>query len=221
MHFASLDELLPTDHRARIVWRFVEGLELEAFYAEFKVSHCTAGRSAIAPEILLCLWLLATLDGISSGRELDRRTRTDLPYIWICGGVKVNYHTLCDFRVQHGEKLDQLLTDTIASLMHLELVKLEEVGQDGMRVRASAGSSSFRRKATLEQLHKQAKELVDELNEERKNEDKQMHQGDARRRAGQERAAKEREERIRKALEECEELAKQREKREKGSGDEA
>lgn len=220
MHLASLDELLPKDHRARIVARFVEGLDLEAFYAGIKVSGSTTGRSAIAPEILLCLWLLATLDGISSGRELDRRTKTDLPYMWICGGVSVNYHTLCDFRVEHGEKLDQILTDTVASLMHLDLVKLEEIGQDGMRVRASAGSSSFRRKPTLEQLHKKAKELVDELNEERKNEDKRANQGEARRRAAQERAAREREERIRKALEEREELAKQREKRKAGSGDE-
>jgi transposase len=219
MRFHSLDQLLPRDHRARIVWRFVEGLDLEPFYGEIRVSDAQAGRTAIAPEVLLSLWLLATLDGISSGRELDRRTETDLPYLWICGGVQVNYHTLCDFRVQHGEKLDQILTETVAALIHQDLVQLEEIGQDGMRVRASAGSSSFRRRPTLEQLHQEAKRLVEEQKQRRESQGPERAEHDARRQAARERAAREREERIGAALREREELARQREQRKSGAGD--
>jgi transposase len=150
MQFFSLDQLLPMDHRARVVWAFVKSLNLEPLYQDIQVSGSQAGRSAIAPEILVALWLLATLDGIGSARELDRRCETDIPYLWIRGGVTVNYHTLSDFRVNHGVFLERLLADTIASLIDRGLVSLETIAQDG--VRASAGGSSFRRKPSLEKL---------------------------------------------------------------------
>ena len=63
--------------------------------------------------------------------------------LWILGGVTVNYHTLSDFRVRHGELLERLLVDTVASLIDRGLVPLETIAQDGMRVRASAGSTRF------------------------------------------------------------------------------
>jgi transposase len=219
MQLLSLEQMLPKDHRCRIVWRFVQSLDLEAFYAEIRVTDSDAGRSAIAPEILVSLWFQATLDGISSARELGRRCETDMPYLWLCGGVSVNYHTLSDFRVAHADKLDQILTTTIAALMHQDLVTLEELGQDGMRVRASAGSSSFRRKPTLQTLHRKAKEHVDKLREESESEPSDHAKLDARRKAAAERAAREQEERIRKALEESDQLSKQREKRKRGEGE--
>ena len=85
MQLLSLEQMLPKDHRCRIVWRFVQSLDLEAFYAEIRVTDSDAGRSAIAPEILVSLWFQATLDGISSARELGRRCETDMPYLWLCG----------------------------------------------------------------------------------------------------------------------------------------
>jgi transposase len=39
-----------------------------------------------------------------------------LAYIWLCGGVSMNYHTLSDFRTQHGAALDQLLTQVVHRL---------------------------------------------------------------------------------------------------------
>ncbi len=52
-----------------------------------------------------------TLEGIGSARELARRCERDIPYMWLCGGIGINYHMLSDFRVGQGEFLEQLLTD--------------------------------------------------------------------------------------------------------------
>ena len=218
MQFLSLDQLLPPDHRARIVWAFVQSLDLEPLYENIEVTDRTAGRSAIAPEILVALWLLATLDGIGGARELDRRCKTDIPYLWILGGVSVNYHTLSDFRVDHGEFLEQVLVDTVASLIDRGLVPLETIAQDGMRVRASAGSSSFRRKPSLQKLQQQAQEHVERLKQEAESE-AARREGDARRRAAAERAASERQARIEEALRQHEKLSEQRERRKKGDGE--
>lgn len=218
MQFFALDQLLSPEHRVRIVWAFVQSLNLEPLYEEIRVSDSQAGRSAIAPEILVALWLQATLDGIGSARELSRRCETDIVYLWILGGVTINYHTLSDFRVCHGSFLERVLTDSVAVLIDRGLVPLETIAQDGMRVRASAGKSSFRRKPSLEKLQQQAQEHVERLKRESESEVARQ-EGDARRHAAAARAARERQERISEALRQHEKLAEQREKRTKGEGE--
>jgi transposase len=220
MQFLALDQMLPKDHRVRLVWEFVDSLDLREFYAHYRAVSDGPGRPPIGVEVLLALWLYATIEGISSARELARRCETDIVYRWLCGNIGVNYHTLSDFRVEHGECLDKLLTDTVTTLIKQGLVPLETIAQDGMRVRASAGSSSFRREPTLRELHRLAEQRVKQLREQC--EDESLHQqAGARERAAQERAARERAERVARALEQVKELQKEREAREKGSGEQA
>jgi hypothetical protein len=78
------------------------------------------------------------------------------------------------------------------------LVELNRVAQDGMRVRASAGASSFRRKPTLEECHRQAQEQVERLQRESREEDGGA--GSRREQAARERAVRERQERVEEAL---------------------
>ena len=139
----DLEALLPPGHAARLVWRFVEGLDLSAFYATIRAREGRAGRPPIDPKILIALWLYATIDGVGSAREVDRLCYGHEAYRWLRGGVSVNYHTLSDFRVDHHVALDDLLTQSIATLRHRGVVTLARVAQDGMRIRASAGAGSL------------------------------------------------------------------------------
>ena len=193
----ALDGLLPEDHTARLVWEYVEGLDLSGLYAPIRSVEGKAGRDAVDPKILLALWLYATLDGVGSAREVDRLCVEHVAYRWICGGVSLNYHTLSDFRGGHTAFLDELLTQSVATLMHQGLVTLKRVAQDGMRVRASAGASSFRRCVTLETCQAEAREQVDSLRAELASD---PSAGNRRREAARLRAARERSERIAKAL---------------------
>ena len=145
----DLESLLPEGHRARTVWGYVERADLSAIYAGIKAVEGGSGRTPIAPEILFALWLYATVEGIGSARAIARLTQAHDAYRWICGGVAVNYHTLSDFRSEQEALFDGLLTDSVAMLLAAGAVKLKRVAQDGMRVRASAGASSFRRRGTL------------------------------------------------------------------------
>lgn len=157
----DLEALLPPGHAARLVWRFVEGLDLSAFYATIKAREGRAGRPPIDPKILIALWLYATIDGVGSARELDRLCYSHDAYRWLRGGVSVNYHTLSDFRVGHEAALDDLLTQSITTLRHRGIVTLARVAQDGTKVRASAGAGSFRREGTLHACLHEARTLVE------------------------------------------------------------
>jgi transposase len=217
---AALDHLVARDHRVRDVWQYVESLDVSPLYRDIQSVEGGVGRDAVDPKILLALWMYATIEAVSSARQLARLTERDLAYMWICGGVGVNHHLLSDFYTAHGAFLDELLTDTIATLMDQKIVTLETVGQDGMRVRASAGSSSFRRQPSLEQCREEAAEQVRKLREERE-QDGDQNSSNARQHAAAERAARERLERVEQALKQLPELQKQKEKREKGKGEKA
>ncbi|MBL8798580.1 MAG: transposase [Planctomycetia bacterium] len=197
MRFCSLDELIPADHEVRQVWDDVVGLDLAPLLAQIKAVQGKAGAAATDPRILFALWLYATLRQLGSARELDRRCREDLAFRWLCGGVTLNYHTLADVRIGHGAALDQLLTSSVAVLLDQELVTLERVAEDGMRVRASAGASSFRRGPRWQQFLAEAEQQVAALQQELTAD---AAASTRRQRAARHRAAAERHQRVRQAL---------------------
>lgn len=210
MRVASLDELLPADHRARIVWEMVSEYDLGAFYARIDAVEGDAGRPAIDPRLLVATWLYATLEGVGSARELDRLCQEHLVYQWLMGGVSVNYHTLSDFRVDYEALLDQLLTRSVAALIGEGLVDLEKTAQDGVRIRASAGASSFRRAVTLEENLRKAEEHVQNLKQVINSE--KDGDTDSRKTAARERHARERVERIKQAMRELEKIEEKKAK---------
>jgi transposase len=200
----SLDELLPEEHEARVVWDYVCGLDLSELQARIQAVEHGPGQAPADPRILVALWLYATLRGVGSARELNRLCQHHAVYRWICGGVSMNYHTLSDFRTQHVELLDRLLTESVASLMAEGLVTLDRVAQDGMKVRASAGAASFRRQPTLEEALAEAEKQVTQLRQEL---EANPATNKTRQQAARKRAAEERTKRIRAALEQLPKIA--------------
>lgn len=193
----DLEALLGPDHAARTVWAFVQSMDLAPLYARIKSVAGRGGAPAIDPAILVALWLWATIDGVGSAREVDRLCERDDAYRWICGGVGVNYHSLADFRTEHEAWLDAQLTRSIASLLERRLVTLNAVAQDGLRVRAHAKASSFRRREKLAELQAQAQAQVHALKRELTED---TGASTRRKQAAVERAAREREQRLAAAL---------------------
>jgi transposase len=206
----DLECLVPLDHPVRAVWNFAEGLDLSELLAAIKARESAPGRPPADPKILMTLWLYATIDAVGSARELARLCEAHVVYRWICGGVSMNYHTLADFRVAQVALLDRLLAQGVASLVSEGLVTLERLAQDGARIRASAGTNSYRRRPRLESLLAEAEARVAQLKAELESD---PAAATARQRAARERAARERVERTKAALERMQELEAERERR--------
>lgn len=163
---SALDDLVAEDHPVRRIWDLVCKLDLSSMLEAIEARGDAPGRAATDPRILLALWVFALSEGVASARQIERLSERDIAYRWICGGVGVNHHSLSDFRSLRGADIDGLLTQTIAILMHAGVVTLRAVAQDGMRVRANAGSSSFRREETLAELLEVARKEVTRLRSE-------------------------------------------------------
>jgi transposase len=211
----DIESLIGQDHPARVIWAYIESLNLVELEDRIKAREGRPGHPAISPRLLLALWLYATSDGVGSARALERLCESHDVYRWLCGGVPVNYHTLADFRVGCADLLDRLLAEHLAALAKAGLVDLGTLAQDGVRIRASAGAASFRREATLDRHLSMAEAVVSQLKREVETGSDASNQ---RIKAAKERAARERSERVRVAQAALEEIKRQRQKREEERG---
>jgi transposase len=212
LRVVDLESLIGADHAARTIWAYVENLDFGALEATVRARTHTPGQAPVSPRLLLALWLYATSQGVGSARALARLCTSHDAYRWLCGGVGVNHHGLSDFRTGHPELLDRLLSEHLATLSTAGVIDLDEVVQDGVRVRASAGSASYRRRKTLHKELNKARRLVERLARES---DDDPDASNRRIEAARRRAATEREGRVRAALGKLEEIEAERERRAK------
>jgi transposase len=211
-----VEDLVESDHEVRLVMSVVEKLDMSEFYAPIKAREGSAGRDATDPRLLVALWLYACIRGFGSARELERQCEESAPFRWLCGGVTVNHRILSEFRVDHAAALDNLFTQVLASLVDKKVLHVSRVCQDGVRVRVSAGSKSFRRQHRLTELLVKAKQHVELL---RKQVDSPEHEAlNKQQKAARERAAKEKLERLEEAVAQLPELQRRQAETEKRAG---
>jgi transposase len=208
----DLDRLIASDHPARVIWDYVQRLDLGSLEQAVRARQHTPGQAPASPRLLLALWLYATSEGVGSARALARLCESHDAYRWLCGGVSVNYHGLADFRTADSDLLDRLLTENVATLSAANVINLDEVVQDGVRIRASAGAASFRRSKKLHKELKKAQRRVAQLKQE-VNDDPEA--SNRRIKAAGERAARETETRVKAALAKLAEIEAERERRAK------
>jgi len=211
----DIESLIGEEHPVRVIWSYVEGLDLSELEDRIKARGDRPGHPATSPRLLLALWLYATSQGIGSARALEQLCNSHDVYRWLCGGVSVNYHTLADFRVGCADLLDRLLTEHLVALAEAGLVDLDTLAQDGVRIRASAGAASFRREATLERHLADAQAVVEEL---KRAVEARSDASNERIQAAKERAARERSERVKAAQTALAAIKRQREEREEKRG---
>lgn len=211
------DDLVAPTHKVRTVAAVVGRLDLSVFHAGIQAREGVAGRDATDPELLVALWLYACIRGIGSARELARRCEESLPFRWLCGGVSVNHRLLSDFRTDHESQLDELFTQVIATLVDKGLVTASRISQDGVRVRVSAGSGSFRREERLRALLAASEQHVAEVKRQLEQPEKLAVEA-VRKKAAQRRAAEDRQKRMEQAVAQLPELERRQRERAQRAG---
>ncbi len=215
LRVVDIDSLIGQGDPVRVIWAYVEPLDLSEVEDRIEARENTPGHPATSPRLMVALWLYATSQGVGSARALARLCESHDAYRWLCGGVSVNYHSLADFRVNCADLLDRLLSEHLVALAEAGVIDLAVLAQDGVRVRASAGAASFRREATLEQRLAAVGAIMEQLKREV---DEHPDASNQRIKAAKERAARERGERIEAAQKALSEIKEQRARREETHG---
>lgn len=205
----DVERLIGEEHGARAVWEFVGKLDLRRYQEEARAVQGKAGRPRWDPRLLISLWVYAYGEGVASGRAIEELCEWEPAYQWLTGARVINAHTLTDFRGKHEQALNELFVQVLGLLSADGLITLQRVMQDGTKIRANAAADSFRRKERVEQALKQAREqvaAVDALGEE---------ETSRRMVKARKRAARERQERLERALAEFNELSREGKDKEK------
>lgn len=197
----DVERLVPEDHEVRAIWEFVGRLDLSRYYEDIEVVEGEAGRSASDPRLLISLWIYAYSKGVSAAREISRLSEYDPAYQWLTGMEPINYHTLSDFRIRHKEALDELFTQVLGLLSVEGLISLERVMHDGVKVKACGSGDTFRREERIRAHLELAREQVEQMGDPRTAEEVSPRVAKAR-----QRAAREKQQRLEKALEELEKI---------------
>ncbi len=197
----EVEALVPADHNARAVWELVCKMNLNEFGKRLRTQKGCVGRAAWDPQLLVSVWVYAYSEGISSAREIERLMEWEPGLQWLSGLETVNHHTLADFRVDHKKALDELFAQLLALMESAGMVSLEQIMHDGTKIRAQAGVDTFRREQTIRERLQQARAAVDQMADPREEQTSK-----SRRAAAQERAARQRAERLEAALQELREV---------------
>ena len=80
----DIESLIGQEHPVRVIWAYVEGLDLSELEDRIKARDERPGHPATSPRLLLALWLYATSDGVGSARALERLCNRHDVYRWLC-----------------------------------------------------------------------------------------------------------------------------------------
>ncbi|HLG16537.1 MAG TPA: IS1182 family transposase [Blastocatellia bacterium] len=195
MRAVDVEQLVDQDHPVRAIWEFVGRLNLSGFCEHIRAVEGERGRPTYHPRLMISLWIYAYSRGVSFAREIARLCEYDPACQWLTGMKVVNYHSLSDFRVDHGEALKNLFAEVLGLLSVEGLVDLERVMHDGTKIKACGSPRTFRREKRVEEHLELARKHVAELEAE-------SEEDEGRRAKARQRAAREKQQRLESALEE-------------------
>jgi transposase len=159
--------LVNAHHLARRIIKVLDQLDLTELYGKIISKTTHQGRPAIDPKIMLAVWIYAYMQGISSSRVVADYCKWEPGFRWILGyDLRVQYVALSDFRKNLGQDLEHMLTRVVTLMVASGVVDLDEVILDGTKVKASAGSRSFRTEKELQDLQDQVSEKIKNLDSE-------------------------------------------------------
>lgn len=184
----DLEDLIDEQHPARMIWELSGRFDLSLFEDQQKSREGEAGRPCWPARLQASVWIYGYTLAVASARALERMMPHEPGLRWLTADQPINHHTLSDFRVGHKEALESVFAQLLTMLETAGLVDLKTLLHDGTKVKAVAGRASLHRRKTLEKRMRQARKVIKQLDEKAAAEVEPIEE---RRKAAQQRAARE------------------------------
>ena len=125
----DIRDIIPKNHTCFLV----EKTAVEVDFTEWEEEHWDKpGTPAYHPRILLRAIIQAYIDNIKSGRELGKRVKTDLSYIYLCCSYKIDFRTLNRFYKNYPNVITATLLKTILSAKKEGMKRLGELNLESI-----------------------------------------------------------------------------------------
>src|SRR3954447_24237568 len=150
----DLREWLPQGHLAWFVIDAVAAMDLDAFYAAYRVDgRC---RPPYDPAMMVALLLYAYARGIRSSRVIERACDEDVAFRVLAAQERPDHATIARFIERHQDAIAGLFGEVLTLCAKHGLAKVGVIAVDGTKVPANASRDA---KADYEQI---AREILEE-----------------------------------------------------------
>lgn len=158
--------LIPEDYQCYFIKNVVDYIDCSDANSEFVGK---LGEAAYPLELLLRLVLMSVFDGGLSSREIERKTRTDIVYMYLARMQNPSFKTIARFKADYPELIDKAFNISVKIGMEEGLVKIHHVSLDGTKIKVNASINQLTNKQQLElikQLLKEGIELEEQEDDE-------------------------------------------------------
>jgi transposase len=128
---------LPPDHLVFLLCDLVDELDLSAILSVYEQGD-GRGQPPYHPVLLTKLLVYAYCQGVTSSRQIMRKTYEDIAFRVLCVDQHPDFRTISDFRERHLAAFRTIFTQTVRLAQRLGQVRLEHLAQDGSKVLANA-----------------------------------------------------------------------------------
>jgi transposase len=168
MHFSSLEDTISPDNQVRFIDAFVEYIDLSKLDFAVKTLK-TEGRPSFNSKVFLKMYLYGYLNGIRSGRDLEKESMRNIEMQWLLEDIRPNYHSITDFRKNNPTALKNTFKLFVSFLKDADLIGCETIAIDGTKSRAhNSKKANFNQKKIdkhLAYIEAKTQEYLDTLEE--------------------------------------------------------
>ncbi|MFJ5036139.1 transposase [Streptomyces sp. NPDC088560] len=145
----DMREWLPDDHVVWVLLEVVDHLDLRSLETRYSLGG--VGRRAYDPRMMLALLIYAYADGMRSSRQIERLCRTDAAMRVICALQVPDYTAIARFRQMHQDSVRELFTQVLLVCAKAGLGRLGTIAIDGTKIAANASRAASCRRAWLQE----------------------------------------------------------------------
>jgi len=157
--------LIAPDNEVRVIDGFVEALDMQRL--GFAQALASEGRPPFHPKIFLKLYLYGYMNRVRSSRRLEKECKRNVEVKWLLGNLVPNYHSIADFRKEHGKQFRAVFKLFVLFLREENLLGKTTVGIDGSKFRAvNSKKNNYNEKKIerhLNYIENKAGEYLEEL----------------------------------------------------------
>jgi transposase len=131
---SNIFDLLPENHECYLYADLFQQIDTTTIESGYSVK----GQNAYHPKQIVSILIYAYSRGVFSSRQIERRCREDLSFMYIAQMNCPNFRVLSDFRKNHGTFFQDCFKQTVKLALALKLASLGHISLDGSKFKANS-----------------------------------------------------------------------------------
>lgn len=161
---SNIFELLPKDHECYLYTDLFQQLDTSVVESSYKLK----GQNAYHPRLIVSILIYAYSRSVFSSRQIERRCREDLSFMFIAQMNCPNFRVLSDFRKIHGAFFQDCFKQTVKLALALKLASLGHISLDGSKFKANSSKHKAMSYGRLKEKEQALSAEIDALIEQAK-----------------------------------------------------